>query len=351
MSRTRPTTGRTAFTRPLCQGAVRTESTRAWFPPAGTWARSRPARAGRAAQRCGARADSQARRWPRRFRPRRAPRSQLFGPWCSSWPLAPAASRRLGTAREIGPRSAHVRSAAVARPGAIARAGAAARRGGRRSRLLRAGDVADVSLRLVATSRDGVARFVVDHAAAVRPLASSLGRAPILFGRLVLEVAGLFGELAAQLRPRLRREQHPQPRAQHGAGEQPDDEAPSTATLVFEAIVSVSHDSPPMAAYRPHPTGPPPRAYAAGRNIVSMATRTPRTKPMTRRVFARMFDRMRSAVSSTRSTVERMARSTRCVSSFTVDVTPRTSSRITLTRDIIGATCRCSSSSRTVVTR
>src|SRR5437667_393171 len=74
-----------------------------------------------------------------------------------------------------------------------------------------------------------------------RPLPGGLARPTIALGCGVRETACRLGQLAAQLRPRLRREQHAEAGAEHRAGEQPDHETAAAAALILEPIVSVSH--------------------------------------------------------------------------------------------------------------
>src|SRR5205814_9867507 len=100
---------------------------------------------------------------------------------------------------------------------------------------------ARVALRLVGAARHRIARLVIELAATISPLPGGLARPTIPFGRGVRETACLLGQLAAQLRPRLRREQHAEAGAEHRAGEQPDHETAAAAALILEPIVSVSH--------------------------------------------------------------------------------------------------------------
>src|SRR5262249_54469297 len=148
------------------------------------------------------------------------------------------------------------RTAAIARAGAIARTGGTS---GRARRRCLARGVTHVALGILGTAVHSILGFVVEIAAAIgqfgrhflaalRPLTGTFSSLAVTFRRLVLEIAGLFGELVAKLRPGFGCEQHPEPRAQHGPGEKPHHEAAAATSLILETIVSVCHLPPPVHA-------------------------------------------------------------------------------------------------------
>src|SRR5206468_1771766 len=148
--------------------------------------------------------------------------------------------------------AAHVvAAAAVARSGARAVARSRRRRrsarsagagaGGRRHAAAAdpAGGVAHVFLRFIGALGHGVLGLAVHVAAAVGPVAGVFGDLADAFRRLIGDVPRLFRQLVAQLGAGLRREQHPEPRAEHGAGQEPHDEAAAAVAFVLETIVTV----------------------------------------------------------------------------------------------------------------
>src|SRR5688572_20912788 len=90
------------------------------------------------------------------------------------------------------------------------------------------------------------ARAIVGLAAAVDDLAHLLAGLLVALVRDLAEPAGLIRDLGAELRPqlraRLRREQHPEARSEHGAREQSHQER-AAAFFPLESIVFVRHVS------------------------------------------------------------------------------------------------------------
>jgi hypothetical protein len=103
-----------------------------------------------------------------------------------------------------------------------------------------------------------VTRLVVHLAPAIGQIARRVAGTAILLRRAVRQVARLLRNLIAEVRASLRREQHAESRAEHGAGEQAHHEAPAS-TFVLESIVSISHDAP-LVTMANGPTGHQPSA-------------------------------------------------------------------------------------------